>query len=973
VGDLLAAGADLRAVDPKGRTALALAAEKGRLEIVALLIEAGADPRSQDLEGATALVTAAAHGHGDVVDLLVGMPGVGEDHERVGQAAVAASLKGHEALASRLYALLPEPGLLVACALGDAERVRFLVEAGADTAVRRGDLTPLLLAGELGHTAIVTTLLATGSGSVAERERLLARAAGAGHIEVVEAAVVAGLPPDPADALAGASLNGHLGVVELLLSQGVNPNHGKGRALGLAVGRGRRDVALRLLEAGADPNLEAPLLTAASRREPEMAQVLLQAGADPGFKDPQGRTALMIAVRQGRIETAKLLLEAGADPTVKRDGEEAEVTILVAALGRELEGKEPRELGALIYDRLGERADLADAAAYGDLARVRALLEKGADPDPPGRRLQALALAAAFGHGDVVVALVAAGARLAAPADVKDWMQPLVVAAGAGHAQIVQTLVAAAAAQNPLVDPGSLGAVAAVALAAEGGHLEIVRALVPAVADPNGIHEDRTLLGRAAGDGEAELLEILLEAGADPDVPDAARETALSYAARHPRPAIVARLVEAGADLETRNGKGWTALMLAARHGRAGNIDALLAAGAAVSATDEQGVSVLRHALQSDRTGTPNRTANVAKLIYARIETPSLVEAISMGDLAVAQARLRSGADPTEPGSAALGAALDHPELIVPLVEAGVELETRDAEGRTALTVAARRGLRESVASLVRAGADTAARDEKRWTPLLHAADRGHSEVVRTLLQAGADPGSSVDEGDSEGWSPLRAAARRGRVEVVRILIEAGVDPRAQHPKQGSALMTAAHFKPRLARWLYERIEEPTLADAVTVGRTGTVNDLLRAGADPDHEEGGIPVLMLAAAIGHLEIVRDLLESGADVNAVKGDRWSVLMAAAGMDRSAVVEALLEAGADLTLTDERGWTALMAAANRGRLKPTELLLAAGADPHAENEKGKTALDLARDKKRDVVVPVLVEAMGGQPEQPNEQGP
>lgn len=66
----LAAGDDVNATDPQGRTALMLAARRGHLEACRSLLEAGADVSCTSVAGDTALLLATAAGHSTVVRLL---------------------------------------------------------------------------------------------------------------------------------------------------------------------------------------------------------------------------------------------------------------------------------------------------------------------------------------------------------------------------------------------------------------------------------------------------------------------------------------------------------------------------------------------------------------------------------------------------------------------------------------------------------------------------------------------------------------------------------------------------------------------------------------------------------------------------------------------------------------------------------------------------------------------------------------
>ena len=86
-----------------------------------------------------------------------------------------------------------------------------------------------------------------------------------------------------------------------------------------AVMRNKAEIALYLLEAGADPNIvnasqRTPLHLAVDRNNPAVAAALLKAGAKPNLRDKDGWTPLHHAAAKNQLETAKAILAGGADP-----------------------------------------------------------------------------------------------------------------------------------------------------------------------------------------------------------------------------------------------------------------------------------------------------------------------------------------------------------------------------------------------------------------------------------------------------------------------------------------------------------------------------------------------------------------------------------------------------------------------------------------------------------------------------------
>ncbi len=86
-----------------------------------------------------------------------------------------------------------------------------------------------------------------------------------------------------------------------------------------AVIRNKTEIALYLLEAGADPNSvnasqRTPLHLAVDRNNPAVATALLKAGAKPNPRDNDGWTPLHHAAAKNQLDTARAILAGGADP-----------------------------------------------------------------------------------------------------------------------------------------------------------------------------------------------------------------------------------------------------------------------------------------------------------------------------------------------------------------------------------------------------------------------------------------------------------------------------------------------------------------------------------------------------------------------------------------------------------------------------------------------------------------------------------
>ena len=215
-----------------------------------------------------------------------------------------------------------------------------LASAGHWTRARAADL-PLIEAAKAGATSVAAALIAEGAevnAPSADGATALHFAVERGDSELTEILLAAGAAPDAATRngvtpLALAALNGSAAIIESLLEQGVDPNERSGEgqtALMLAALNGRPDAVRVLLGRGADPNAVEPfkgqtaLMWAAGDGNPGAASLLLEHGAELEARSASGFTALLFAVRNAEIEALNVLLSAGASvDAVAPDGTSA--------------------------------------------------------------------------------------------------------------------------------------------------------------------------------------------------------------------------------------------------------------------------------------------------------------------------------------------------------------------------------------------------------------------------------------------------------------------------------------------------------------------------------------------------------------------------------------------------------------------------------------------------------------------------
>ena len=287
--------------------------------------------------------------------------------------------------------------------------------------------------------------------------------------------------------------------------------------------------------AGAGESAGAPgLIDAARAGDAARVRALLEAGGDAGAAELDGSSALLWASHRDDRESVRLLIDAGADVSAANDlgatplwaasenGSTAVVRMLLEA------GADPnREL-------LSGETPVMVAARAGSAEVVRQLAAAGADLDRQGSRGQtALMWAAAQRHPQVVEALLEAGADLGVRSDV--WTQVMAVpphsrpeynreiphggntallfAVRAGDLPSARILAAAGAD----VDDTDAWGVSAVVLAAHGGHRELLDFLLENGADPNAADAGFAALHDAVMRNDSRMVAALLAHGADPN------------------------------------------------------------------------------------------------------------------------------------------------------------------------------------------------------------------------------------------------------------------------------------------------------------------------------------------------------------------------------------------------------------------------------------------------------------------------
>ena len=701
-----------------------------------------------------------------------------------------------------------------------------------------------------------------------------------------------------------ACLDGQESLVKILLDAGADPNitdHGKDSSLHSAIrGRCSADTVMEIIHHGADIDAvndigETPLLIACSTGQTESVKLLLKLKADPSIANIDGYTSLHSAVNCS-TETLKEIIDHGAD--VNSVSKRGRTALLLGCLN-------------------------------GHMDSVKYLLGAGADPTIADEEGFSCLYAAIAGHcdPDTLLALIDHGAHI--DAKTKDGETALLYACEKGQSESVTSLLDAGADVNFAKPDGNTSLHFAVSGRCSN---EVLQKILHHGVDVNAVnrHND-TALVLACGSGQEESVKLLLDNGADPNIPNVEGYRSLHAAVLGKCTTKTLREIANKAFVDAQALNGTTALFLACAYRQQDTVTFLLEAAANPNIEGAKGDTslhaavfqccskniiraMIKHGADVNATGKNNQT--------------SLMLACHRGNIDVINVLLNAGADTNIVDAndlscihQAVGGGCGK-ETVQALIDHGADVNLTDKDNNTALMIACWKRNAEAINMLLNAGANPNIVGAEGLICIHHAVLWDGSEET---LQAIINHGTDINATSRDNVTALMIACWKCNVEAINVLLNAGADTNIVDANA----LTCIH-------------------QAVGEGCSSkTIQALIDHGADINlTDKTNTTALMIACKKRNAETINVLLNAGADPNIANTMGLISIHLAASVDCSnETIQAIIDNGADVNTRDEDSLTALMLACLKGNIEAINALMNAGANPNIVHANGLICIHFA----------------------------
>jgi ankyrin repeat protein len=478
-------------------------------------------------------------------------------------------------------------------------------------------------------------------------------------------------------------------------------------------------------------NLNESLLTAARRGNFAEVKNYINKGANSNFKNQDGRSVLVEAVRSNNVDIVKFLLKNGARDKVSKNS-----TALLLAT--------ERKYIDVVKALLKYKATLNQANKHGytpimlatkknSLPLVKLFIQHKSDvlkKNVSGKNVFDIALN--LNRKDIVEYLKSTSlfANVKKSKNTKAFKK---------IAKKLQT--------NQKADENLKGWLP-LTIATWRGQKDVVKALIAQGQNVNKLDKlGYTPLSRAVLKGNIDIVNILLKAGADTLLGNDDTKAPLIIAAQHGYKEIVNKLLR----VKTRNKK-----------------QTVLINKAFTTAVQKGYGDIILDILKLGISDEVLNKVDLSKLFLSAVTNNQEELTIFL----ISQGADVNSVSPRGMSAIMIAAAKSFNSIGEKLIQNGADINTRDKKGKSAVLLAIKSGNVEFINNLIKRNIPINTEDNKQTTSLMVASASGNMKLVKLLLKS-----SNINVRNLNNLDALAFAIRNRKADIAKLLIDTGSNP----------------------------------------------------------------------------------------------------------------------------------------------------------------------------------------------------